>query len=282
MILSVQTEGSLCNTKSSGTLFIFWGGMRSGMLIQTILCVRTDFPADVLVFCVYSAPACALWCCPDTAEFHISFSGMRLVHLTPSSRSPANCNSVVTEVTQSFPEDKLCKAAIQPGRTALWAACSRAAVFLPCSPPGTCTACYLTDLCSGVARPGVVSAEKNLKHKVLLRSSRRALQTVTSFFFFFLMWAFCWSFWPVEKRSFCRNLFLVTSLDLNVFFCLTLCLYCLFSRSLCTVVCKWTYTSDRGWDDSFWKMIGLEDLVKDKYEKIGISGLGFNMHIYSY
>ncbi|XP_063263057.1 FGGY carbohydrate kinase domain-containing protein isoform X2 [Prinia subflava] len=41
------------------------------------------------------------------------------------------------------------------------------------------------------------------------------------------------------------------------------------ARSLCTVVCKWTYTSDRGWDDSFWKMIGLEDLVKDKYEKIG-------------
>ncbi|XP_040983560.1 FGGY carbohydrate kinase domain-containing protein isoform X5 [Aquila chrysaetos chrysaetos] len=41
------------------------------------------------------------------------------------------------------------------------------------------------------------------------------------------------------------------------------------ARSLCTVVCKWTYTSDGGWDDSFWKMIGLEDLVKDKYEKIG-------------
>ncbi|XP_032605718.3 FGGY carbohydrate kinase domain-containing protein isoform X2 [Taeniopygia guttata] len=41
------------------------------------------------------------------------------------------------------------------------------------------------------------------------------------------------------------------------------------ARSLCTVVCKWTYTSDRGWDDSFWNMIGLEDLVMDKYEKIG-------------
>ncbi|XP_071666273.1 FGGY carbohydrate kinase domain-containing protein isoform X4 [Patagioenas fasciata] len=41
------------------------------------------------------------------------------------------------------------------------------------------------------------------------------------------------------------------------------------ARSLCTVVCKWTYTSDGGWDDSFWKMIGLEDLVKDEYEKIG-------------
>ncbi|XP_061859156.1 FGGY carbohydrate kinase domain-containing protein isoform X2 [Colius striatus] len=41
------------------------------------------------------------------------------------------------------------------------------------------------------------------------------------------------------------------------------------ARSLCTVVCKWTYNSDGGWDDSFWKMIGLEDLVKDKYEKIG-------------
>ncbi|KAJ7396722.1 FGGY carbohydrate kinase domain-containing protein isoform X11 [Pitangus sulphuratus] len=73
---------------------------------------------------------------------------------------------------------------------------------------GKCMACYLTDLCNEVARPGVVSAEKNLKHKVLL-------------------------------------------------------------RSLCTVVCKWTYTPDRGWDDTFWKMVGLEDLVKDKYEKIG-------------
>ncbi|XP_042674989.1 FGGY carbohydrate kinase domain-containing protein isoform X2 [Centrocercus urophasianus] len=41
------------------------------------------------------------------------------------------------------------------------------------------------------------------------------------------------------------------------------------ARSLCTLVCKWTYSSDGGWDDSFWKMIGLEDLVKDKYEKIG-------------
>ncbi|XP_027662824.1 FGGY carbohydrate kinase domain-containing protein isoform X3 [Falco rusticolus] len=41
------------------------------------------------------------------------------------------------------------------------------------------------------------------------------------------------------------------------------------ARSLCTVVCKWTYTPDGGWDDTFWEMIGLEDLVKDKYEKIG-------------
>uniref|UniRef100_A0A8B9TQ36 FGGY carbohydrate kinase domain-containing protein n=1 Tax=Anas platyrhynchos TaxID=8839 RepID=A0A8B9TQ36_ANAPL len=41
------------------------------------------------------------------------------------------------------------------------------------------------------------------------------------------------------------------------------------ARSLCTLVCKWTYTSDGGWDDSFWNIIGLEDLVKDKYEKIG-------------
>ncbi|XP_009285686.1 PREDICTED: FGGY carbohydrate kinase domain-containing protein isoform X2 [Aptenodytes forsteri] len=52
------------------------------------------------------------------------------------------------------------------------------------------------------------------------------------------------------------------------------------ARSLCTVVCKWTYTSDGGWDDSFWKMIGLEDLVKDKYEKIGVIGAdvkGYNL-----
>lgn len=75
------------------------------------------------------------------------------------------------------------------------------------------------------------------------------------------------------KRSLCTKFFLVKSLKPNVFIFLILCPYCLFSRSLCTVVCKWTYTSDGGWDDSFWKMIGLEDLVKDKYEKIGISGV---------
>ncbi|XP_027734833.1 FGGY carbohydrate kinase domain-containing protein isoform X3 [Empidonax traillii] len=50
------------------------------------------------------------------------------------------------------------------------------------------------------------------------------------------------------------------------------------ARSLCTVVCKWTYTSDRGWDDTFWKMIGLEDLVKDKYEKIGVIGADVKGH----
>ncbi|XP_041886758.1 FGGY carbohydrate kinase domain-containing protein isoform X2 [Corvus kubaryi] len=50
------------------------------------------------------------------------------------------------------------------------------------------------------------------------------------------------------------------------------------ARSLCTVVCKWTYASDRGWDDSFWKMIGLEDLVKDKYEKIGVIGADVKGH----
>ncbi|XP_017660975.1 PREDICTED: FGGY carbohydrate kinase domain-containing protein isoform X4 [Lepidothrix coronata] len=50
------------------------------------------------------------------------------------------------------------------------------------------------------------------------------------------------------------------------------------ARSLCTVVCKWTYTSDKGWDDSFWKMIGLECLVKDKYEKIGVIGADVKGH----
>ncbi|XP_064521151.1 FGGY carbohydrate kinase domain-containing protein isoform X5 [Pseudopipra pipra] len=50
------------------------------------------------------------------------------------------------------------------------------------------------------------------------------------------------------------------------------------ARSLCTVVCKWTYTPDKGWDDSFWKMIGLECLVKDKYEKIGVIGADVKGH----
>ncbi|MBN1899963.1 FGGY-family carbohydrate kinase [Candidatus Sumerlaeota bacterium] len=49
-------------------------------------------------------------------------------------------------------------------------------------------------------------------------------------------------------------------------------------RSLCTVVCKWTYQghlksprpdSIGAWDASFWKSIGLEDLSKNDFEKIG-------------
>ncbi|XP_060629581.2 FGGY carbohydrate kinase domain-containing protein isoform X3 [Anolis sagrei] len=41
------------------------------------------------------------------------------------------------------------------------------------------------------------------------------------------------------------------------------------ARSLCTLVCKWTYSSEKGWDDSFWKQIGLEDLMANNYTKIG-------------
>ncbi|XP_015676344.2 FGGY carbohydrate kinase domain-containing protein-like [Protobothrops mucrosquamatus] len=41
------------------------------------------------------------------------------------------------------------------------------------------------------------------------------------------------------------------------------------ARSLCTLVCKWTYSSETGWDDCFWKSIGLEDLMANKYSKIG-------------
>ncbi|XP_034271086.1 FGGY carbohydrate kinase domain-containing protein isoform X1 [Pantherophis guttatus] len=41
------------------------------------------------------------------------------------------------------------------------------------------------------------------------------------------------------------------------------------ARSLCTLVCKWTYSSETGWDDNFWKSIGLEDLMANKYSKIG-------------
>ncbi|MBZ3891952.1 FGGY carbohydrate kinase domain-containing protein [Sciurus carolinensis] len=40
-------------------------------------------------------------------------------------------------------------------------------------------------------------------------------------------------------------------------------------RSLCSLVCKWTYSAEKGWDDSFWEMIGLEDFVADNYNKIG-------------
>ncbi|XP_053325516.1 FGGY carbohydrate kinase domain-containing protein isoform X2 [Spea bombifrons] len=41
------------------------------------------------------------------------------------------------------------------------------------------------------------------------------------------------------------------------------------ARSFCTLVCKWTYSPEKGWDDTFWKEIGLEDILEDNYAKIG-------------
>ncbi|XP_078263434.1 FGGY carbohydrate kinase domain-containing protein isoform X2 [Rhinoraja longicauda] len=41
------------------------------------------------------------------------------------------------------------------------------------------------------------------------------------------------------------------------------------TRSLCTLVCKWTYSAQTGWDDGFWKQIGLEDLTVNNHSKIG-------------
>ncbi|XP_036899031.1 FGGY carbohydrate kinase domain-containing protein isoform X3 [Sturnira hondurensis] len=50
------------------------------------------------------------------------------------------------------------------------------------------------------------------------------------------------------------------------------------ARSLCSLVCKWTYSAEKGWDNSFWKMIGLEDLVADNYSKIGVIGTDVRGH----
>uniref|UniRef100_A0A672H7I1 FGGY carbohydrate kinase domain containing n=1 Tax=Salarias fasciatus TaxID=181472 RepID=A0A672H7I1_SALFA len=41
------------------------------------------------------------------------------------------------------------------------------------------------------------------------------------------------------------------------------------TRSLCTLVCKWTYCPPEGWDPSFWTAIGLEDLLENNSAKIG-------------
>uniref|UniRef100_UPI003AAC4415 FGGY carbohydrate kinase domain-containing protein n=1 Tax=Centroberyx gerrardi TaxID=166262 RepID=UPI003AAC4415 len=41
------------------------------------------------------------------------------------------------------------------------------------------------------------------------------------------------------------------------------------TRSLCTLVCKWTYCPPDGWDASFWTAIGLEDLLENNCSKIG-------------
>ncbi|XP_054624244.1 FGGY carbohydrate kinase domain-containing protein isoform X5 [Dunckerocampus dactyliophorus] len=41
------------------------------------------------------------------------------------------------------------------------------------------------------------------------------------------------------------------------------------TRSLCTLVCKWTYCPPEGWDVSFWTSIGLKDLTESNFSKIG-------------
>jgi FGGY-family pentulose kinase len=47
-------------------------------------------------------------------------------------------------------------------------------------------------------------------------------------------------------------------------------------RSLCSLVCKWTYLGHKreqgdlaGWSDSYWRQIGLGELVTEKYVRIG-------------
>lgn len=42
------------------------------------------------------------------------------------------------------------------------------------------------------------------------------------------------------------------------------------ARSICTLVCKWTYLAhEQRWDDSYFETIGLADLTEGKYQKIG-------------
>ncbi|PSU55495.1 ribulokinase, partial [Photobacterium aphoticum] len=42
------------------------------------------------------------------------------------------------------------------------------------------------------------------------------------------------------------------------------------SRSLCSTVCKWTYSGHEGkWDKSFFERIGLEDLLENNAQSIG-------------
>uniref|UniRef100_A0A8C2XLZ6 FGGY carbohydrate kinase domain containing n=1 Tax=Cyclopterus lumpus TaxID=8103 RepID=A0A8C2XLZ6_CYCLU len=41
------------------------------------------------------------------------------------------------------------------------------------------------------------------------------------------------------------------------------------TRSLCTLVCKWTYCPPDGWDAGFWTNIGLEELLENNFSKIG-------------
>ena len=50
-------------------------------------------------------------------------------------------------------------------------------------------------------------------------------------------------------------------------------------RSLCSLVCKWTFRGQsdekglKGWDDTYFRQIGLEELAFEKYERIGTTVL---------
>ncbi|KAI0069267.1 Pentulose kinase [Artomyces pyxidatus] len=44
------------------------------------------------------------------------------------------------------------------------------------------------------------------------------------------------------------------------------------TRSLCSVTCKCSYVPDRGWEDSFFKRIGLESLSEGNYTQLGAVG----------
>lgn len=40
------------------------------------------------------------------------------------------------------------------------------------------------------------------------------------------------------------------------------------SRSKCPLVCKWTF-DERGWDEEYWRAIGLPELAEENYKRIG-------------
>lgn len=44
------------------------------------------------------------------------------------------------------------------------------------------------------------------------------------------------------------------------------------SRSVCTLVCKWTYLAHEGrWDDAFFRAVGLEEMADDDFRRVGTS-----------
>lgn len=56
-------------------------------------------------------------------------------------------------------------------------------------------------------------------------------------------------------------------------------------RSLCSLVCKWTYeirdNGSEGWNRSYFQQIGLEDLLENNSEKIGNTVLTPGTHLAS-
>jgi hypothetical protein len=87
-----------------------------------------------------------------------------------------------------------------------------------------------------------------------------------------------------SDRSFSHNFIILPSMikQNSAVKCHYVILLSVDTRSLCSLVCKWSYHADnqgnQQWNQNFYKTIGLEDLLENDAAKIGQICLMFVLH----